>query len=34
MPVTQDGELDEDSIEYIVKQTSYWPLVARRFAEQ
>lgn len=34
LPVTQEGELDEDSIEYIVKQTSYWPHVARRFTQQ
>jgi len=31
VPVTQNREVDEDTMQQIVEQTSYWPLIERRF---
>ena len=31
LPVQGDGELDEDAMQEIVEQTSYWELIRERF---
>ena len=33
LPVKDNGDMDEDVIEIIVKQASYWPYVQRQFAD-